>query len=131
MHDNKPMALWIKKFSVWIVAGVLLLTFLTRPTYAATGNEWVSNSVARFVEIIANPNVELESYTSATTIDAMLAFACSLLGCTTDPTHPFGIPRSAVVGLSGFASTMYANPPADTYAFVRDMSYSLRFGTKP
>lgn len=121
----------LKQLSIWFLVGLVLLPSFTRPLYAATGNAWVSNSIADFVQIIGNVDIEKESFDSASLINSMIALACSMLGCTSDPNNPFGYNRSAAAGLTNLASSMYANPPANTYAFVQDMSYSLGFGTRP
>ncbi|MBI4062648.1 hypothetical protein HY410_01885 [Candidatus Gottesmanbacteria bacterium] len=121
----------LKQLSIWLLVGLLLLPSFTRPLYAATGTEWVANTVEDFVRIVGNVDIEKESFDTASLSNSILALACLILGCTDDPKNPFGYDKSAIAGLSGMAVVMYENPPANTYAFVRDMSQSLGFSARP
>ena len=125
------MTRWLKQLTVWLLVGLMLLPSFTRPLYAATGNAWVANTVADFVRIIGNADIEKESFDAASLSNSILTLACLILGCTDDPKNPFGYDKSAIAGLSGMAVAMYSNPPANTYAFVQDMSQSLGFSAKP
>lgn len=57
---------------------------------------------------------------------------CSLGGIACSNTNPTGYQKNSAIGsLSYYIQAMYENPPATTYAFVQDLSYTLGFGAKP
>lgn len=121
----------LKQLSVWLLVGTVLLPSFTRPLYAATGTEWVANTVEKFSQIIDNPDIEKESFDSASTVNPQLVIGCQILSCSRVPGSVFHYDRSVIAGLNNVILAMYANPPANTMAFIRDLSYSLGFGTPP
>jgi hypothetical protein len=68
-----------------------------------------------------------EIYTTNTQALYMDTGTCMILGCSDDPTSPFGYGKSAIASIENIAIAMYANPPADLALWIKDTGQTLGF----
>ena len=122
---------------------IVLLSFVLLPP--APAYAWIDDPFG--VEYDAarkQGQVNHGAYVDKTQKAAMASVACQILPigpssegaqdglCSNDPALVQEMYNKSVIGsLNGSLAMMYTNPPASTYAFLQDMSYTLGFGTKP
>lgn len=119
-----------------------LIGLLTPPALAQEG--WRFASFGEEYDAADAGEVNQGAYTDRSMQGSMASLACLIMPigpsqkdaadglCTNDP-NKLGVlyQRSAIGYINRYFTVMYTNPPATTYAFLRDSAISLGFVPKP
>jgi len=116
----------IAAFCALFAIFLLLLPLFTNNAYAAGINDLPSYEQA--IQKGDSGLLNKEFYDLHTTVNPMWGMGELIVGCTScPPTSSLHYSKSALAGIGNYMAAMYTNPPANTYAFVRDMGQSLGF----
>ncbi len=109
---------------------LFLPTFITKVKAATPSDYWFIQGPQEYnTTLRTHPTTVFgEGFNGKTMSDMMNSLSFFTVGDQmADAGSPMSFQKSALGGIGNYMAMMYANPPADTIAFVRDMGQSLGF----
>ncbi len=112
----------------------ILFLFFLPPFAKAHAQAWFMNDPKSFGQMLdqseQNSTMAKEPYDFSTQVNMVNTISCLIAGCSSNKQSSLHYSKSALAGVNNYITAMYTNPPANTYAFVRDVGQSLGFMPK-
>lgn len=129
----------IHALQVLSIVAVIAVAGIIHPHAAYAQDSWAVPTIESFSAAIlktVSGDVHRQGSDSLAVFDSMAALACSLIGCSNEPStpgtpgssiHPFSYNKSVVAGVVKGVGLVYAYPAASSYAFFLDTGKTLGF----